>query len=137
MLNIYQQTLNKPVAFEGIGLHTGKKSKIRILPSTEDKGIIFKRTDIKGDNLIKANYKNVASAKLCTTLENSSGIRVSTVEHLLAALYISEIDNALIEIDNEEIPIMDGSAKEFLRKLQGCEKNSIVEKKTISKNFKN
>ena len=133
MLKVYQQTISRPITFEGIGLHTGKKSKIRILPSTEDKGIVFKRIDIKGDNLIKANYNNVTSAKLCTTLENSSGIKVSTVEHLLAALYISEIDNALIEIDNEEIPIMDGSAKEFLKKLQGSEKKQLLKKRKYLK----
>ena len=69
------------------------------------------------NNLIKANYKNVSSAKLCTTLQNEFGIKVSTVEHLLAALYVSEIDNAIIEIDNEEIPIMDGSAKDFIKKI--------------------
>ena len=85
-----------------------------VKPGTEDQGIIFKRTDLKNNNLIKADYKSVTSAKLCTTLENEYGEKVSTVEHLLAALYIAEIDNAIIEIDNEEVPIMDGSAKNFL-----------------------
>ena len=65
-------------------------------------------------NLVKASYKNVTSAKLCTTLENSHGIKVSTVEHLLAAFYIAGIDNALVEINCEEVPIMDGSARDFL-----------------------
>ena len=71
--------------------------------------------------MIYANYKNVKSATLCTTIENEHGVRVSTVEHLLAALYISEIDNAIIEINNEEVPIMDGSAKEFFKRLNQIE----------------
>ena len=117
MLEIYQKTINNPVSFEGIGLHSGKKSKITVLPAQDDQGITFKRIDLKNNNLVPANYKNVSSAKLCTTLENSHGAKVSTVEHLLAALYIAEIDNAVIEIDNEEVPIMDGSAIDFLNIL--------------------
>ena len=117
MLKILQTTLKETVNFQGIGLHSGKKSKVSILPAKANQGIIFKRVDLNNNNLIQANYKNVSSAKLCTTLENSSGAKVSTVEHLLAALYISEIDNAIIEINNEEVPIMDGSAKEFLKIL--------------------
>ncbi len=114
MLNIYQQTISKPITFCGIGLHSGKKSKMTIYPGKEDQGIIFKRVDLKKDNVILADYKSVSSAKLCTTLENKFGIKVATVEHLLAALYVSEIDNAIIEIDSEEVPIMDGSAKNFI-----------------------
>ena len=85
MQDNYQKTLAEPLTFDGIGLHTGQTSKITILPGTEDQGIVFKRIDLKNNNLIKANYKNVSSAKLCTTLENSHGVKVSTVEHLLAA----------------------------------------------------
>ena len=96
MLNIYQQTISKQIRFEGIGLHTGKKSKLTILPSKDNAGIVFKRIDLKDNNLILANYQNVSSAKLCTTLENDHGVKISTVEHILAALYISEIDNAII-----------------------------------------
>ncbi len=118
MLKIYQYTLSDPVNFEGKGLHSGKKVSIKVLPAKSDTGIIFKRTDLAEKNLIKANYRNVSSAKLCTTLENKHGVKVSTVEHLLAALYLSEIDNALIEINNEEVPIMDGSAKIFMETLQ-------------------
>ena len=118
MLEIYQKTISEPINFEGVGLHSGKISKITILPGIEDQGIIFKRTDLKENNLISGKYDNVSSAKLCTTLTNEHGVKVSTVEHLLAALYISEIDNAIIEIDNEEVPIMDGSAKDFLNILE-------------------
>ena len=120
MLKIFQQTIDKPITFDGIGLHSGIKSKIKINPAEEDKGIIFLRTDLKRNNEIIANYKNVSSAKLCTTLVNKHGNKVSTVEHLLAALYIYEIDNALIEIDSQEVPIMDGSAKNFLEGLSAA-----------------
>ena len=86
MQEIYQKTISNSICFEGIGLHSGKKSKITVLPGKENQGVIFKRIDLKQNNLIEANFKSVASAKLCTTLENAYGVRVSTVEHLLAAL---------------------------------------------------
>ena len=114
MQEIYQKTISEPVSFAGIGLHSGKSTKITILPGNDNQGIIFKRIDLEQNNLIPANFKNVTSAKLCTTLENEYGAKVTTVEHLLAALYLAEIDNAIIEVDNKEIPIMDGSAKDFL-----------------------
>ena len=118
MISIFQKTLQDKVSFSGIGLHSGKISKINILPAKEDEGIVFKRVDLNKNNLVKANFANVSSAILCTTLENKHGIKVSTVEHLLAALYITGIDNATIEIDNEEVPIMDGSSKDFLDVLK-------------------
>tara|TARA_B100001248_G_C27398842_1_gene468034 strand:- start:2580 stop:3506 length:927 start_codon:yes stop_codon:yes gene_type:complete len=118
MFEIYQKTLSKSVSFKGIGLHSGKSAVIKLLPADENNGIVFKRIDLKKNNLIKANFVNVSSAKLCTTLENNKGIKVSTVEHLLAALYISGIDNAIVEINNEEVPIMDGSSKDFLNVLK-------------------
>ena len=136
MLQIYQQTLAKPVSFEGVGLHTGANASLTIYPAKENTGILFKRVDLSKNNLIKANYKNVTSAKLCTTLENEHGVKVSTVEHLLAALYIAEIDNAIIEIDTQEIPIMDGSAKEFLSILKKSEK-TVLEKKRKFLKIKN
>jgi len=117
-MEIYQKTISEPISFEGIGLHSGKNSKVTIIPGEVNQGIVFKRTDLQSKNLIIANYKNVSSAKLCTTLENNDGVKVSTVEHLLAALYITGIDNAIIEIDNEEVPIMDGSAKFFINLIE-------------------
>ena len=113
MLKTLQTTIVNPIEFQGIGLHSGKNSRLKILPAKANEGITFKRVDLDKNNLVKANFLNVSSAKLCTTLENSYGAQVSTVEHLLAALYIAEIDNVLIEIDNKEVPIMDGSAKNF------------------------
>ena len=118
MLSVYQQTLSKPINFKGKGLHTGRNCAIRILPLEANQGIIFKRTDLDKNNIIKANYKNVSSAKLCTTLENKFGVKVSTVEHLLAAFYISGVDNVMVEIDNEEVPIMDGSAVDFINEIR-------------------
>ena len=133
MNKIYQQTITNPVNFAGVGLHSGKKSKITILPGKEDNGIIFKRVDVKKNNEIKANFKNVSSAKLCTTLENKFGVKVSTVEHLLAALYIAEIDNAIIEINNEEVPIMDGSSKVFFDELKKVKKIELNKKRKYLK----
>ena len=133
MLEIYQKTLSKPVSFNGIGLHTGKKSFVKVLPAEENNGITFKRIDLENNNLIKADFSNVSSARLCTTLENNYGVKVSTVEHLLAALYISEIDNAIVEIDSEEVPIMDGSSKDFLDVIKNIEKIDQSKKRNYLK----
>ena len=121
MQDVYQKTLSQKVVFKGIGLHSGRASTINVMPAQEGEGIVFKRIDVNENNLIKANFKNVCSARLCTTLENNFGVKVSTVEHLLAAFYIIGIDNALVEIDNEEVPIMDGSSKDFLNILKEIE----------------
>jgi UDP-3-O-[3-hydroxymyristoyl] N-acetylglucosamine deacetylase len=123
-MNIYQNTVNRPISFSGVGLHSGKISNVKLLPASEDSGIIFKRVDLENNNLILSNYKNVSSATLCTTLKNDHNVVVSTVEHLLAAFYIIGIDNITVEIDNEEVPIMDGSSKNFL---------SILDKAGIKK----
>ncbi len=133
MDNTYQTTLSNPIKFQGIGLHSGNNSEIKILPSDANTGVIFKRIDLDEKNLIKANYLNVTSAKLCTTLENEFGVKVSTVEHLLAALYMSNIDNALIEINSEEVPIMDGSAKVFLETLKKTKTKELAEKRKFLK----
>ena len=127
-MKIYQNTISNPISFEGIGLHSGKNSKVTIIHGEVNQGIVFKRTDLQSKNLVKANYKNVTSAKLCTTLENNDGVKISTVEHLLAALYITGIDNVTIEIDNEEVPIMDGSAKFFLNLIQNSQIKRTNEK---------
>ena len=128
MNQIYQKTITRPISFEGIGLHSGKKSKINILPGNEDSGVIFKRVDLLKNNLINANYQNVCSTTLSTTLQNKHGVKVSTVEHLLAALYIDGIDSAIIEVDSQEIPIMDGSAKNFLEELKKTELKKLNKK---------
>ena len=118
MQNLYQKTIFKTVEFEGIGLHSGLNAKVKLLPAEEKTGIIFKRTDLKDNNIIKADYKNVTSAKLCTTLTNSSNVSVSTIEHLMAAFYMTGVDNILVEIDQIEMPIMDGSSKDFVNLIK-------------------
>ena len=133
MHQIYQKTLSKNVTFQGIGLHSGKMSVVKILPSKSETGILFKRVDLSENNLIHATFTNVTSAKLCTTLENEHGVKVSTVEHLLAAFYISGIDNAVVEINNEEVPIMDGSAKDFLDILKKVDLIDLPQKRKYLK----
>ena len=100
-----------------MGLHSGKIVKICIKPSEPDTGIVFKRVDLKENNLIYPNFMNVSSTALCTTISNSYGAKVSTIEHLMGALFGLGIDNALVEIDNEEVPILDGSAKLFINEI--------------------
>ena len=100
-----------------MGLHSGKIVKICIKPSEPDTGIVFKRVDLKENNLIYPNFMNVSSTALCTTISNSYGAKVSTIEHLMGALFGLGIDNALVEIDNEEVPILDGSAKMFINEI--------------------
>ena len=117
MLSPFQKTILKEVTFQGVGLHSGLNAEVKVIPADENYGIVFKRTDLDKNNIIKSNFKNVSSAKLCTTLQNESNVTVSTVEHLLAALYITGVDNALIEINNSEVPIMDGSSKEFVETI--------------------
>tara|TARA_B110000211_G_scaffold230923_1_gene291459 strand:- start:108 stop:1034 length:927 start_codon:yes stop_codon:yes gene_type:complete len=133
MLDLFQKTILKNVQFKGIGLHSGLEGTIKITPADENYGIIFKRTDLHQNNIIKANFENVSSAKLCTTIQNKSNVSVSTVEHLLAALYITGIDNALIEINTSEVPIMDGSSKEFVETIQ---KVGVKEQKAKRKYLK-
>ena len=117
MTLLNQKTINNPVKFTGIGLHNGKIVNISINPSEPNTGIIFKRVDLKNNNLIFPSFSNVTNTSLNTTISNDFGVKVSTIEHLMGALFGLGIDNALIEIDNEEVPILDGSAKEFIEKL--------------------
>ena len=112
-----QKTLKRAVKFEGVGLHTGEKTSITILPSKPNTGIIFKRIDLESNNIVLPNVYNVSNATLCTTITNEYGVLVSTIEHLMGALYGLGIDNVLIEINSQEVPIMDGSAKIFVEKF--------------------
>ncbi len=109
-----QKTINKDLTFIGVGLHSGLRATITIKPAEPNTGIIFKRIDLKENNIIIPNIFNVSSAVFCTTISNETGASVSTIEHLMGALYGLGIDNALIEIDNQEVPILDGSAKNFV-----------------------
>ena len=112
-----QKTIKKSIHIEGVGLHSGKKVKLDIHPSNPNSGIIFKRVDVQSNNIILPNVFNVSNASFCTTVTNESGLSVSTIEHLMGAFYGIGIDNALIEIDSQEVPILDGSAKIFVEKI--------------------
>ena len=112
-----QKTLKKKVKFEGGGVHTGKSGSVTILPTKPNTGIVFKRIDLDKNNIVLPNIFNVTNATLCTTISNEYGTSISTIEHLMAALYGLGIDNALIEINSQEVPIMDGSAKEFIEEF--------------------
>tara|TARA_Y100000591_G_scaffold126893_1_gene108690 strand:- start:194 stop:1114 length:921 start_codon:yes stop_codon:yes gene_type:complete len=112
-----QKTIKNPISFSGIGLHSGKRVEMKIKPSSPNSGIIFKRVDLQKNNLIIPNVFNVVSANLCTTISNESGAKVSTIEHLMSAMYVLGVDNALVELNSEEVPIMDGSAKNFVEKI--------------------
>ncbi len=113
-----QRTINDTVKFNGIGLHSGKKVNMILSPAPPNSGIIFKRSDLKNNNLIYPNVFNVSSASYCTKITNEYGVSVSTVEHLMAALYGLGIDNLLIELNSEELPIMDGSSKNFVEAIR-------------------
>jgi len=112
-----QKTVKKPITFSGLGLHSGNIVNICIKPANPNDGIAFKRIDLKSENLVIPNFINVSNTCLNTTISNEFGVKVSTIEHLMGALFGLGIDNALIEIDNEEVPILDGSAKEFIEKI--------------------
>ena len=120
-----QKTVKNPVNFSGVGLHSGKISNISLKPTEPNSGIIFKRTDLKINNIVLPNFSNVNNTVLNTTISNEYGVKVSTIEHLMGALFGLGVDNVLIEIDSEEVPILDGSAKEFINKimLSGLEKS--------------
>ena len=113
-----QKTINNNTYFSGIALHSGVNVNVCIKEAEPNFGIVFKRVDLKNNNLIYPNFSNVTNTSLNTTIENEYGVKISTIEHLMGALFGLGIDNALIEIDNEEVPILDGSAKEFIEKIK-------------------
>ena len=115
-----QKTLNSEVSFSGIGLHSGTNVDVTLVPANSNSGITFKRTDLEKNNEVIANFKNVSSAKLCTKIENDFGVSISTIEHLMAALYICGVDNLVVNLNGPEVPIMDGSAKDFVRIIKNC-----------------
>ena len=113
-----QKTIKDILEFNGIGLHSGKNVTMKLCPASPNTGIIFKRSDLKNHNIIYPSVFNVSSASYCTKITNEYGISVSTVEHLMAALCGLGIDNLLIDLNSEELPIMDGSAKNFVESIQ-------------------
>ena len=117
MSYLTQKTIKNKVTFSGVTLHSGLNVNVCIKPAEPNFGIVFKRVDHATNNLVYPNFMYVSNTSLNTTIENEFGIKVSTIEHLMGALFGLGIDNALIEIDNEEVPILDGSAKEFIAKI--------------------
>ena len=126
MSYLNQKTIKNNVSFSGVALHSGLDVEISIKPAEPNFGIVFKRIDLKNNNLVYPNFMNVTNTSLNTTIENEFGVKVSTIEHLMGALFGLGIDNALIEINNEEVPILDGSAKVFIEKIisAGIEKST-------------
>jgi len=112
-----QKTLKAPVSFSGIALHNGLNVNVTLKSARPNDGIVFKRVDLKENNLVYPNFLNVTNTSLNTTIENEYGVKVSTIEHLMGALFGLGIDNVIVEIDNEEVPILDGSAKNFIEKI--------------------
>jgi len=118
MSYLTQKTIKNNVSFSGVALHSGLDVNICIKPAEPNFGIVFKRVDLSNNNLVYPNFLNVTNTSLNTTIENEFGVKVATIEHLMGALFGLGIDNALVEIDNEEVPILDGSAKEYIQKIQ-------------------
>ena len=118
MIN-FQRTINEEGNLEGIGLHTGKKSKLKFVPAVINHGIKFQRIDLDGMPIVDADVNNVTAVERGTTIKQNNAT-ISTVEHLLAAIVGLQIDNILIQIDGEEIPILDGSSKYFIECLEKC-----------------
>ena len=131
-----QKTIKRDVKFEGVGLHSGKTVNLCIKSSEPDTGIIFKRVDLKINNLVYPNFDNVSDTSLNTTISNENGVKVSTIEHLMGALFGLGIDNAIIEIDNEEVPILDGSAKEFIKKILATGFFTVKDQSKLSRSIR-
>ena len=113
----WQTTIKKKISTSGIGLHKGDIINLTLKPSKPNSGITFIRTDIEGDlakRSILANYKNVSDTNMCTTIKNETDCKISTIEHLMAALSGSGVDNIDVEVNGPEVPIMDGSSKQFI-----------------------
>ncbi len=134
-----QKTFKYPVSIEGVGLHSGCSSKLTFNPAPIGSGIIFKRIDLPDQPEISALYNQVVDTRNCTCLGDKNGNQISTIEHVMAALRVAGIDNALIEVNNPELPIMDGSAQPFERLLASAEleeqpapRKYLKVKKTVS-----
>ncbi len=117
MSYLTQKTIKTPISFSGVALHNGINTNVTLKSAKPNEGIVFKRVDLKSNNLVYPNFLNVTNTSLNTTIENEHGVKVSTIEHLMGALFGLGIDNVLVEIDYEEVPILDGSAKNFIEKI--------------------
>jgi len=139
-----QKTIKKPITFDGVALHSGKMAHMEIKPAQPNTGVVFKRTDLKNNNIVIPGIFNVSSAVFCTTISNDYGIKISTIEHLMGAFYGMGIDNVLVEVNGDELPILDGSAKLYVDEISraGIDISSSpikvvkIEKKIILKDGK-
>ena len=139
MQNLYQQTINKSCSFEGSSLHSGEYSRITLHPAPANTGINFKRIDLAVPNhqkVIECNINNIVNSQLCSSLENMFGYRVSMTEHLLSALHGLNIDNALIDLDSDELPILDGSSKIIVEKIESVGVKELRSPKKVIKILK-
>ena len=112
-----QKTLKRKIYFSGVGIHNGRAVSMSIEPARVDTGVVFYRTDLEKNNIVKAKIDNVVESRLCTKIKNSSGVYISTIEHLMAALSALSIDNAIVKINSSELPALDGSSNEYVKKI--------------------
>ena len=121
----FQHTLRSPALFAGVGVHTGEYTRVTVRPAAADTGIVFVRTDVKDcDNRVAATGDAVCKTQLGTVIGNAAGVTVATIEHLMAALAMLGIDNAWVDVDGPEMPIMDGSSEPFVRVLDRAGKRA-------------
>ena len=131
-----QKTIKKKIHFSGVGVHNGRAVSMTIEPAEVNTGIIFIRTDLKDDNTIKAIIDNVVDTRLCTKIKNSRGVSVSTIEHLMAALNALDIDNVVVKINSSELPALDGSSHEYVKKITNAGIKTLNNKKKFFKILK-
>ncbi|WP_380058368.1 UDP-3-O-acyl-N-acetylglucosamine deacetylase [Falsihalocynthiibacter sp. SS001] len=120
-----QTTLNKPITFDGVGLHSGEPVRMVVKPAPADSGIWFVRSDLEGDNRVHAQFDTTSQAKLCTRIENAAGVSVSTIEHIMAALAGCGVQNALIDLNGPEVPVLDGSSAEYVTAILTAGRKSL------------
>ncbi len=133
---VFQTTLKLPFKFSGVGVHSGLNTNVTVKPAPENTGIVFVRTDLTGDNVIKGSFENVVDTKLCTVIANGVGAKVSTIEHLMSAFYGLDVDNAIVEIDAEEMPILDGSSAAFVAMIEKVGVKSLTTPRQLIKILK-
>ena len=133
---LLQKTLKRKINFSGVGVHSGRAVSMSIEPAEADTGIVFERSDLENNNVIKAVINNVVDSRLCTKIKNSSGIYVSTIEHLMAALSALGIDNAIVKINTSELPALDGSSNEYVKKIINSGIKTLNKSKKIFKVLK-
>ena len=134
--NLSQKTLKKKIHFSGVGVHSGRAVSMNIEPADADTGIIFERCDLDSNNVIEATFDNVVDSRLCTKIKNSDGIFVTTIEHLMAAFSALGIDNAFVKINSSELPALDGSSYEYVKKIIGCGIKPLNKRKKVFKVLK-